>query len=517
MNLAHLALYGNSTARLQHLSHTYSVDGIRKWQTKCILSKLKDTSCFKNPENVLRPPKVNSLYLDNLVYRFMIPYWVNRNFTLNDLTSKVAIGNITKWGQPDGTVDLDLIGGVDFHLTNLLTRRFHLNFKTLGYFYKFRRSNPLAEGSSYLLYEQNFADQHATTWGLLGHYHMAFHPVPFFYPAFYHGVTFYTAPPLPIPAVEAVFTTLHWLVWIALIGSFIIVLAILVKIHPNASFSDVATWMLDTLTSRVGANEIQTNTFSSGILMYAWALAAIVLSYGFAGSLISALSAPTLVQPPKTWAELLESNYVIKTMINPENGEPYGLTRAFTEDTTKGSLYYQLGRRINETAHNYGNTRDLDGFKMWHEEGYEDAYKQYISTTPGIAVIYWTDIDKYNQWSHNSNGDKILETSDKNSFPFHFDITLRRQFLYWEAFSMEIRRYWEMGLSNKWQYMENEVVLQKVITQYDYPAKPEKPEPAPLILDHIFGPGIFIAIALPMWFFVFLFELFWDKIRKEAK
>ncbi len=276
--------------------------------------------------------------------------------------------------------------------------------------------------------------------------------------------------------------------------------------------------MLDTLTSRVGADEIRINTISSGIVMYIWALAAIVLSYGFAGALISALSAPILIDPPKTWAELAESNYIIKRPVNPRNnGSFYGFfTLAFTHYAPEGSIYEKLGKRINETAYQYKKTRDLDG-KFMRGPEYADEYKKYVAETPGIAVIFWADVNKYNQWTHNSSGDKILQSSDENSFPFHFDITLRRQFLYWEAFSIEIRHYWEMGLSDKWQYMENIEAPQKVITQFDYPPKVENTGPEPLNLDHIFGPAIFIVIALPSWFFVFMAELFWGRIMKKAK
>ena len=61
--------------------------------------------------------------------------------------------------------------------------------------------------------------------------------------------------------------------------------------------------------------------------MFTWCMAAIILSYAFTSSLIAGLSVQLRIDPPETWAELLESDYVIKMFTNGNDkpGMPIGL------------------------------------------------------------------------------------------------------------------------------------------------------------------------------------------------
>lgn len=59
---------------------------------------------------------------------------------------------------------------------------------------------------------------------------------------------------------------------------------------------------------------------SSAFIIVSWILGSAVLSYGFASSLIAALSRPGMEKPMRTWQDLMDNNYTILTAQSEFNG-----------------------------------------------------------------------------------------------------------------------------------------------------------------------------------------------------
>ena len=308
------------------------------------------------------------------------------------------------------------------------------------------------------------------------------------------------------------FSTFRWHVWLPFFVAFALITAVLGLTHPTASFTDASSWMLNTMIGR-GAI-IGLGNRVSAIIMVAWILSAVVLSYSFTGALISALTAPALQMPPQSWQELFDRDYVLKSSISPETELPLTGADGYFSRSDESSVHFKLGVRLKKTRIGAGY-RDFDG-TQWGNNEYFDEYKAYLAKTPGLALIYWSSSNRFLKFNIDSNGDMVLHEGKMNAFSSYFGLVLRRQFLYFEAWSVETRLYFDMGLPHKWANLENEFVRQKVLDQHEYPPKPEKESAKPLTVEHIYGPGIFLSVALIVWSGVLLSEKYHAK-KKNAK
>ena len=127
-----------------------------------------------------------------------------------------------------------------------------------------------------------------------------------------------------------------------------------------------------------------------------------------------------------------------------------------------------------------------------------DDYKNYLSTTKGLALLWWTSEDRFLSFLFNSTGDFVLHEGNENSFVSYFTMNVRRQFLYTELWTRECRLYWEMGLPRKWANMANykiKFISHKQLIAHDNPPKMES-LPEAIILEHIYGPLAFLAASL---------------------
>ncbi len=245
--------------------------------------------------------------------------------------------------------------------------------------------------------------------------------------------------------------------------------------------------------------------------MVGWILAALVLCYSFTGSLISALTVPALEKPPESWQDLIDRNYVLKSPVYIDSGDltgkpVLGMDLYFTEYASEGSVFHAIGKRLVETRFG-GDYRDFNG-NIWDDNDYLDGYKHYLARTRGLALLHYSGSYRFVKQDFNSTGDRVLHEGKMNSFATYFSMVLRKQFLYYEAWTVETRLYWEMGLPYKWANMENYYVSPKILTQHERPLKAEKEPTKPLRLEHVYGPLIFLSAMLFTWPAVFFAELY---------
>ena len=127
-----------------------------------------------------------------------------------------------------------------------------------------------------------------------------------------------------------------------------------------------------------------------------------------------------------------------------------------------------------------------------------DEFKNYLSTTKGLAILWWSSQFRFLSFLFNSTGDYVLHEGKENSFPSYFSMNVRKQFLYTEELTRECRLYWEMGLPHKWANMENSKIKQVSQQQLMAQANPPKPESLPeaIRLEHYYGPLAFLAVSL---------------------
>ncbi len=155
----------------------------------------------------------------------------------------------------------------------------------------------------------------------------------------------------------------------------------------------------------------------------------------------------------------------------------------------------------------------------WTNQTLRDDYKNYLSTTKGLALIWWANRDRFMLFPLNSTGHYKLHEGKENSFPSYFTIVLRRQFLYNELWARQCRLYWEMGLPRKWANMENsklKAVTQQQLDAQDNPPKPES-RPEAIRLEHIYGPLSFLAAMLTIAIICFICIEQVEAIKKVMK
>ena len=118
--------------------------------------------------------------------------------------------------------------------------------------------------------------------------------------------------------LQALFYTYDLKSWLVILGAIIIIPITLRLLQSKYRIGHIYAWIFITLTGR-GKDMFIVNK-SSGIVMLAWLLGSVILSYGFTSSLIAALSRPALETPMKTWQDLLDNNYTILTPQTEYNG-----------------------------------------------------------------------------------------------------------------------------------------------------------------------------------------------------
>ena len=484
---------------IKRLSHRY-VNRMRSWTPKCLLfqsSSFNETECLKSIFDRRLHPDPEFLNLKGFTFRFVIP--VLDGGLINNMFTRVS--NETK--ESDDVIKLFFYGGIDNETYDPIRKRYGFDIEFVYSHRDFKNREFLWEGNPFGMLLYNVGDQ------VTGPQNVNFYPELMEYTVLNYfglnlGYNFYTAPPLGIPAWQAMFAVFQWQVWLPLILAFIIVTLILGTMHSTATYNDASFWLLMTLTGR--GKPIKAEDNSTGILMVCWILAAFVISYGFAGALISALTAPTLEKPPNTWQELVDREYVILAPASPDDDDPMHVMTSWVEGS-KESYQSVLAEIWNHRVSGDKSYRDFDIRNL--DNQYRDDYKDYLSKTRNLALLFWSNDYRFNTFTYNSKGDLKLHAGRMNQLKRNFGHAFRRQFLYIELFRLATRRFWEMGLVYKWENMENKrdpnaEISQKVLDNFENPKRPGIPKPDALTVEHIYGPGIFLLSAFVLWFVVFL-------------
>ncbi len=138
-----------------------------------------------------------------------------------------------------------------------------------------------------------------------------------------------------------------------------VVLFKILNIYPD--FGGAATWVFHALTGKgTGLIAVSKKYNAALIVIFLWTMVGAVLSYSYAGALISVLTSPTLESPPNTWQDLLDRNYAIKSMTSSITGEIATATINQFEQAGNGSVHRRIFDRLNT---NFGGG---DAFRNFH-------------------------------------------------------------------------------------------------------------------------------------------------------
>ncbi len=173
------------------------------------------------------------------------------------------------------------------------------------------------------------------------------------------GVSFYTALPQRTPTWQAilfVFQVNVWLPLIMVIASLGIMLKILL-IYPD--YSSAVTWLFHALTGKgIAMETISAKKRAAIPVIVLWTMVAAVLSYSYAGALISTLTSPSFETLPHTWQDLLDRNYALKSMTHEVTGENImGSIFLFAQAETEP--YKEIYKRLNT---DFGNGNKFPKF-----------------------------------------------------------------------------------------------------------------------------------------------------------
>ncbi len=483
------------------LSHSYRDGNLRSWEKRCIIYEEDHFGCLDNV--VFRDTDFN---LTEFSYRYVHPIYFKRIST--SMFSQIE--NVTK---PNGEHSYELVGGTDLHTITLLRRRFGFNIRTFHVYYNFAMPDFWRDNIMGQLYH-NLAD----TIGGAIMLHVYYSPVSIGVVPNFHdinsGLTFYTALPQISPSWQAIVLVFQWNVWLPFIFAFLLSAILLNKVGLHSDYGKTVAWLLHTITGK-GMGKVSMNTYSLTILALAvmWTIVATAITYVYTGGLTSVLTLPSIKKPPETWKELLDRNYAIKSFTEANTGEDVmGLGGHFTGP--KGSIYCDILSRVNTDFGGGDRFRDIHSYHYTNKTQ-SDNYKRYLSTTNGLAIIWWAG-NPYISFLFNSSGHYVLHVGKENTVPRFYTMVIRRQFLYSELWARELCLYWEMGLPRKWAKMENmklRFASQRQLNAFENPPK-VKSLPEEIRLEHIYGPLVLFTTSLAISLICFIFNEHYSTIKK---
>ncbi len=344
------ASYGDNVLVYQ-LSHNYiGKDNSRSWDRKCVIGSKKRIDCDLKFEE-------NKKHLHGFTYRYVTAIF--ENHMMANIYSQIK--NITEVN--DTFHSYKLIGGVDYHLMAQLQKRFGCNIKYVPAYHNFSR--PVYwEGNMDGKIYHNLGDQVGSASSIYSgplSSHILNSGVLNFYDARV-GVSFYTALPQKKPYWQAVLFVFLLNVWLPLIFAFGILMITFKTMKVVTSYWGIAMWLIHALTGK--GTEIKLSSISnrgSLIVMGCWTLVAAVLSYAYAGALISILTSPALESPPETWQDLLDRNYALKSMTSRITGQNQMGSINHFEHSENGTVYKNIHNRLNT---NFGGGNEFRNFHM---------------------------------------------------------------------------------------------------------------------------------------------------------
>ena len=286
-------------------------------------------------------------------YRYVHPIFEHK-------LRKTIYSQLENVTMPDDSFhEFRLTAGIDYHTLTLLQRHYGFNIKLIHAYQNFSKE-PFWKGNMFGKIVNNLGD-HVGNPSKLGVYGIesSNSPVSNYYDLNI-GYTFYTSLPQRRPTWQAVLFVFRYNVWLPLIIVFFILVLLFKWLLPNSNYNKAFIWIFHAVTGK--GTGIRTVAFMNSFYIFIlglWTINAAVISYSYTGSLISALTSPTLERPPQTWQDLIDRDYAIKSMTSAKTGEDVThLEKLF--NMAEGSVYSEVIKRYNT---NFG---DGNKFRNFH-------------------------------------------------------------------------------------------------------------------------------------------------------
>ncbi len=251
---------------------------------------------------------------------------------------------------------------------------------------------------------------------------------PHFYHEYEYGWGFYTQLPNEVPIWKAVFKPYDGNGWMAIFIACILILATSIVLDKHFSLFYALSWIMITLTSKGIAMPIP-KLNSLAVHVISWTLAAAILHYGYASSMVAGFAMKEVELVPRTFQDLLDMDYTIKLLETSETDRtPLELQGQILKSATKESnlLYYNLWQRY---LQDYSNDK-AERVIAW--TGFRGYYKDYMKEKSKLAVLVSVSDSKYN---HDAFKNKTLMISSVLANKRQAIMLFRKSFTYLMEFN----------------------------------------------------------------------------------